>query len=413
MTTAILATLFVLRWLLDTVADLLNLSSLQNPGDMKPVLEKEFGRLLDSTKYERTLTYQAAVTRFVLLRRSVNLIVFLALLLVGAFGSIYQLCLSWGASGVFSVLIFAGALGLFSSLLSLPFDIAFTFSLEAKYGFNRTTPRVFVQDRLKGVALSVVLGAPVLAALFWFFETTGESAWWVSWLTLTVFQLLISFVAPVLILPLFNKFEPLQKGEVREAIENYARAENFDLEGIYTMDGSKRSTKANAFFAGFGKFRRLVVFDTLLSTQTTKELVAVVAHEVGHFRRGHILKSICLSIVTSGVLLWVFQQVASDSRIFEAFHVESQSLALGLVLASVAAGPILRLTSFASQAMSRKYEFEADEFSVRSYKQPQALASALKKLSVEHLSNLNPHRLKVWLDYSHPPVLERVRRLSL
>ncbi len=413
MTTVVLSGIFVFRWVLDSIADALNLKALRGSGaQAQDLLKREFEGLLDPERYERTLRYQAAVTRYLLVRRSATLCAFLAFLFGGGFGWARDLAVAAaGGATIWSELGFAGALAVLSSALSLPFDLYFTFVLEQRYGFNRTTLRTFVTDRIKGALISVILGVPVLLAIFWFFSTAGVNAWWISWLTLTGVQVGISFVAPVLIFPLFNRFEPLPQGEIRSAIEAYARSQKFSIEGIYTMDGSKRSTKANAFFAGFGRFRRLVLFDTLLSKQTPEELVAVVAHEVGHFRRGHILKSMAVSIAVSGGLFWVFQRAASDPRLFEAFQVGQGTLPVGLVLASIAAGPVLRLASFLSQAMSRKFEFEADEYSVQSYAKPRALASALKKLSVENLSNLTPHPFKVALDYSHPPVLQRVARL--
>jgi STE24 endopeptidase len=256
-----------------------------------------------------------------------------------------------------------------------------------------------------------VLGGLLLGGVVWFFVNGGGNAWLWAWLAFTAFQLLLTFLAPVVLMPLFNKFEPLPPGELKSAIEAFAARVNFKLQGIFTMDGSKRSSKANAFFTGFGRFRRIVLFDTLVQQQTVPELVAVLAHEVGHFKRKHILKSIAISIVTSFLLFWLFSLILRSDSLAPAFGFGQASVEAAFTIAFWFYAPFSLLSSLLANGFSRKNEFEADAYARETTGDPAALASALKKLSVDSLSNLNPHPWKVFLDYSHPPVTQRLRAL--
>lgn len=389
--------------LLDIFADMLNLLH------MKAELPQEFEGIYDAEKYRGSLQYQRENTWAATLKRTIMLFVMLAFLINGGFNAVDRFARGWGYGPIVTGLIFVGSLSVLRGLLHLPFSLYDTFVIEERYGFNRTTPRTFSLDLIKGLVLGVALGAPVFAAIQWFFENAGPHAWLWSWLGVTAFQILVVFLAPVLLMPLFNKFSPLPDGELKSAIEHYAHAEQFELQGVYTMDGSTRSTKANAYFTGFGRFRRLVLFDTLVAKQSVQELTAVVAHEIGHFKRGHIIKSMALSIVVTASLFFVLSLLLNNPYLFEAFKMESVSVYGSLVFVAILYGPLLRPLTVLTHLMSRHFEFEADEYSASTYRKPEELVSALKKLSIDNLSNLTPHPLKIWLDYTHPPVLERIR----
>lgn len=407
---ALILGILVLGFAIDAVTELLNLRHL------RPELPKEFEGIFDPERYRTALRYQAESTRFGLLRRAILLSLLIPFILAGGFAVADHWARSLGAGTgggeIANGLPFIGIVSLIQLLVSLPFSIYDTFVIEEKYGFNRTTPRVFVTDLLKGILLAILLGTPVMAGLIYFFDRMGAFAWAYAWIALTAFQLFAIFVAPVAILPLFNRFTPLPEGPLRGEIEDYARRERFTLSGIFVMDSSKRSTKSNAFFTGFGRFRRLVLFDTLVTKHSPGELVAVVAHEVGHFRLRHIPKSVAYSILSTGLLLWILSRFIRNPWLFEAFRMEQVSTYASLVFAGFLYAPVARALSIAANAFSRRNEFEADRFSAETTGRPGDLITALKKLSRDNLSNLTPHPLKVFLDYTHPPVLRRVEVLA-
>jgi STE24 endopeptidase len=219
------------------------------------------------------------------------------------------------------------------------------------------------------------------------------------------------FVAPVVIMPLFNKFVPLEEGDLKESIEAYARSQKFKLKGIFTMDGSKRSTKTNAFFTGFGRLRRIVLYDTLIEKHSLRELVSILAHEMGHYKKKHILKSIVISVLTTGLMFYILSMFINNQELFAAFKMEQTSIYASLIFFGFLYSPIQMVLSLFGNMLSRKHEYEADEYSVKTYREPVSMILALKKLSVDNLSNLTPHPLKVFLSYSHPPILKRIQAI--
>lgn len=305
-------TLFVS--LLHTLVDWVNYRHSQSCA-----LPEDFRDVFPAEKYEEAKRYLAAQTKFRILQRSLWTVASLAFLWLGGFALVDAFARQYVSSPIAVGLLFFAVLGLVSEIFSLPFAVYSTFGLETKFGFNRSTPATFVKDQLLGLGLGIVVGGPVLAALFWFFLSAGRWGWLWAWGFLALFQVVMGFLAPVLLLPLFNKFTPLAAGELRGAIEEYAGKVSFKLQGIFTMDGSKRSTKANAFFTGFGRFRRIVLFDTLVSKHTTPELVAVLAHEVGHFKRGHILKNLFFSLASTFVLFFGLSMVLGNPVFSAAF----------------------------------------------------------------------------------------------
>ncbi|MCG8687563.1 MAG: M48 family metallopeptidase, partial [Desulfobacterales bacterium] len=297
-------------------------------------------------------------------------------------------------------------------LISLPFDLYATFVIEERFGFNKTRPLMFIMDRIKSLILFLALGTPLLALILWFFETSGPLAWLFCWGAATLFILAVQYVVPTWIMPLFNRFTPLEDGPLKAAIMRYARSIDFSLTQIFIMDGSRRSTKANAFFTGFGKNRRIVLFDTLVRQHEVDELVSVLAHEMGHFKRKHILKRMGLGILQTGCIFYLVSLCISQEVLFRVFFVEQMSVYAGLVFFGILFAPADMLISILMQISSRKDEYEADRFAAETLPGGGPLIRALKKLSAHNLSNLTPHPFYVFLNYSHPPVLERIRALA-
>ncbi len=400
----ILATLF-LTYLLDLVADLLNLKALRNE------LPKEFEGVYDAEAYRRAQEYTRVSTKFEMLASTIGLVVTLIFWFSGGFNAVDQMVRSWEVGPIWTGLAYIALLALFRALLSLPFQIYSTFVIEARFGFNRTTPATFITDILKGLGLAIVLGGPLLAAVLVFFEYAGSYAWVYGWIVTTLFALGVQFIAPTWIMPLFNTFQPLEEGELKEAILAYARKVDFPLEGIYTMDSSRRSSKSNAFFTGFGKHKRIALFDTLLEKHTVPELVAVLAHEIGHYKKKHILQHMVISIVHLGVMFFLLSVFLSHQGLFKAFYMEQTSVYAGLIFFGLLYTPIESLLGIFMQILSRKHEYEADRFAAETIDDPEILVHTLQKLSVHNLSNLTPHPFYVFLHYSHPPVLQRIQAI--
>lgn len=400
----ILAVLLI-SYALDTIVALLNLRSLD------PELPQEFIGTFDSEEYARSQEYTRTTTRFGIFQNSIMTPVTIIFILAGGFNWVDTLARSFGLESISTGLIFTGLLLLLSGSISLPFSVYSTFVIEERFGFNKTTVKTFILDIIKSVLLSILIGAPVLAAILWFFALGGKLAWVYCWLIVVAFILIMQFLAPVLIMPLFNKFTPLEDGELKDRITRYARRENFRMKGIYTMDGSKRSTKLNAFFTGFGKFRRIVFFDTLIEKLSSGEIISVLAHEMGHYKKKHIFKMMAASIVQMGVMFYILSLFLENKGLFAAFRMEHVSIYASLIFFGFLYSPISMLLGIIGNWFSRKYEYEADLYAAKTTAGPDDLISGLKKLSVSNLSNLTPHPLHVFLNYSHPPVLKRILTL--
>ncbi|MBT8329288.1 MAG: M48 family metallopeptidase [Desulfofustis sp.] len=392
-------------FLLNTTISLLNLKALS------PDLPEEFADTYDQEKYRQSQDYTRVQTKFSLIENTIITVITIIFLLGGGFNLVDLFVRSFGLSSIPTGVVYAGSLALLSFILSLPFSIYSTFKIEAQFGFNRTTIQTFVTDIIKSILLTAALGAPLLAAVLWFFEHTGSYGWLLCWLGTVAFGFIVQFLAPVLIMPLFNRFTPLEEGPLKEKILAYARVQNFKLSGIFTMDGSKRSTKLNAFFTGFGKFRKIVFYDTLLEKIGDDELVSVLAHEMGHFKRHHIWKMMAISILQTGLVFYLLSLFINNPGLFEAFGMEYLSIYASLFFFAFIYSPFSTLLAILFNIMLRAHEFEADNYAARTTGAPDALVQALKKLSLANLSNLTPHPAMVFLSYSHPPVLERIRAL--
>jgi STE24 endopeptidase len=387
------------------------LGNLVNLRSLEPTVPVEFEGTYDGEKYARSQDYTRATTRFGMVHSSFDLLVVLGFWLAGGFELLDSLVRGLERGPIVSGLVFLFAIGLGQKLLSLPFDLYSTFVVEERFGFNRTTPRTFWLDQIKGLLLSGLIGGPLLAAILFFFEHTGENAWLWCWGLTTVFAVGMLFIAPTWIMPLFNKFTLLEEGELRDRILAYSKSVDFPLSGIFIIDGSRRSTKANGFFTGFGKNKRIALYDTLVEGQETDELVAVVAHEIGHCKHKHIIKGFAVGIAHFGLLFWLLSFFLESPGLFAAFGLEQPSVYAGLVFFGLLYTPIEMVLSVAMNGLSRRNEFQADSFAARTTGNPEVLIGALKKLSGENLSNLTPHPAYVWLHYSHPPVLRRIEAL--
>ncbi|MBU0734298.1 MAG: M48 family metallopeptidase [Pseudomonadota bacterium] len=391
---------------------LLNLIvDIQNVRYLRTDLPEEFSGYYDREKYRKSQEYLKENTRFGFVTDSITTPVTIGFILFGGFNLIDQFARSFHLGAILTGLIFAGILVFASQILSIPFSIYRTFVIEEKYGFNKTTPKTFVLDIVKTWVLAAVIGGILFSGVLWFFEETGPLAWVYCWIAVTLFQVFLIFIAPVVIMPIFNKFVPLEDGELKSAIEGYAKGQDFKLKGVFTMDGSRRSTKSNAFFTGFGRFRRIVLFDTLIEKHTKDELVSVLAHEMGHYKKRHVLKSIVISILTTGLMFFILSIFINNRELFAAFRMEHTSIYASLFFFGFLYVPIDMILSVFGNMLSRRHEYEADDYAVTTYRKPQSMIAALKKLSVDNLSNLTPHPFKVILTYSHPPVLERIKAI--
>ena len=344
------------EYLLHLVSGALNVRA------FSPTPPAEFSGVFDDDKYARAQRYTATRTRFGLIRGAFDLAVVLVFWFAGGFAWLDTLLRGLGHGPVVTGLLYIGALGLASILLGLPFRAYSTFGIEARYGFNRTTVGTFVADTLKSLVLAALLGGALLAVILAFFEWAGPLAWLWCWIAATVFMLAVQFIAPTWIMPLFNEFTPLDSGDLHDAILEYARKARFPLRGLFVVDGSRRSSKANAFFTGFGKNKRIGLFDTLVEEYTVPELVAVVAHEVGHYKKRHVWQRMALSIGHLGAMLWILSLFLGQEGLFAAFYVSEPSVYAGLVFFGLLFTPVELILSILVNLFSRRNEFEADRF---------------------------------------------------
>ena len=394
----------VLIFLLDEISEYLNIKSLV------PKVPEEFKNVFDDEKYSQSIKYTKVTTKFGFIDSFFNIIVFLTFWLLGGFGWLDQIVTNLGLGPIVSGLIFFGILIFSSSILGLPFEIYETFKIEAEFGFNNTTIKTFISDKIKGIMLGSIIGLPVLSLILWLFENI-DMAWLWGWIFISSFSLLMAYLAPAFIMPLFNKFEPLEDGELKESINKMSEKCKFPLTELSVMDGSKRSKKSNAFFTGFGKNKKIALFDTLIANHSTKELVAVLAHEIGHFKKKHIIQTLVIGIAQTGVIFFLLGFFINSKPLSMAFGVSDPKVYCSLIFFTLLFKPISKILSIIMNILSRKNEFEADEFAARVTEDPDSLIKALKKLSADNLSNLTPHPFYVFMHHSHPTVNERVKAL--
>lgn len=402
----IILTALVLGFVLNVIANLFNLKALKL--ELPPVLEG----IYKPDEYCNSQEYTRTITRFEFVTSTFRLFLLLSFWFASGFNYLDQVVRAWGYVPIVNGLLYIGILLISYNLLMLPFSAYATFVIEEHFGFNRATLRTFLLDRVKGLALMVLLGAPLLAGILALFEYSGPYAWLYCWAAVTVFSLAMQFIAPTWIMPLFNKFTPMESGELKEAVLQYARSVNFHIKNVFVMDGSKRSTKSNAFFTGFGRNKRVALFDTLIEKHTVPELVAVLAHEIGHYKKKHVPQGIVIGILHTGVVFFLLSVFLGSPGLYQAFYMEQQSIYTGLLFFGLLYTPMELLLSIVLQMVSRKNEYQADRFAVETIEEPQSLVDVLKKLSASNLSNLAPHPFYVFLNYSHPPLLQRVNAIQ-
>ncbi|MCF7887940.1 MAG: M48 family metallopeptidase [Candidatus Omnitrophica bacterium] len=399
----IILTILIGGYLLNLLVEALNIKA------ASPKLPSEFIGYYNPEKYKKSQYYLGDNTSFKLIQSGLITALFVLAILTGFFNWIDNFVRSFNLSLISTGILFILIIFLIMEVINLPFSIYHIFGLEQKYGFNRTTPKTFILDKIKSLIISIILGGLILSFVFWFFNQFRSWGWLFCWLGLTLFELFLLFIWPRFIMPLFNKFEPIKEGELKQKITDYANSQKFKIEGIYRMDASKRSTKSNAFFAGFGKFKRIVLFDTLIANHSFDEIVAILAHEVGHYKKKHIFQMILISFITNGFMFYILSLFIANPNLFNAFKMENVSVYAGLFFFGFLYTPINSLFSVFINQISRKNEKEADFFAVKSSNLGEQFIEALKKLSVKNLSNLTPHPFKVMLAYSHPPILKRIK----
>ena len=371
----------------------------------------ELQDVFDAQEYNKSQAYKLTNYRFGSLSEGVSLIATLAFLLLDGFELIDKIARGITDHTIGLALVFFGIIMLISSIAGLPFSYYQTFVIEEKYGFNKTTKGLFFLDKVKGLILTTVFGGGILTLFILFYQWTGPKFWLYTWIMFTVVILFINLFYSRFIVPLFNKQTPLDDGSLKNAIEGYAKKVGFELQNIFVIDGSKRSTKANAYFSGFGREKRITLFDTLINDLEEEEIVAVLAHEVGHYKRKHIIFNLVTSLLLTGITLYVLSLFINNPEISLAIGVSTPSFHAGLIGFALLYSPISEVTGLAMNYLSRRFEFQADDYAKTTYASA-PLVTSLKKLSKNNLSNLTPHPAYVFVHYSHPPLIERIRNLK-
>ena len=397
----------IVEYLLSTISSVLNMNSITS------TIPDGFQEFYDDKKYSKSQEYLKDKTKLGLYSSTFSLILTLIVIHFGLFGFLDEFVRSNSTHYIISGLLFFGILFLINDILTIPFSLYSTFVVEEKYGFNKTSIHTFIADKFKGYGLTIVFGSAIMVPVFYFFNTFQDNGWWIAWALITAFMIAVQPLFVHVIAPMFNKFTPLEEGDLKTAIEEFANKVSFPIGRIDVMDGSKRSAHSNAYFSGFGKSRRIALFDTLLDKHSTEEIVSVVAHEIGHYKKKHIITGTVLGVIETGIMLFIFNLFMNDSDLFAVFSVDTVSIYCGLVFFSMLYSPISMVTSIFTTAMSRKNEFEADAYALETTQKPEPLISMLKGLSASNLSHLTPHPLMVFLSYSHPPVVDRIAAVQL
>lgn len=375
--------------------------------ELPPILQN----IYDEEKYKKQQEYFRTNTRFSMLTSTLSFVIILLMLIFGGFGWLDNLLRKITEHQILLPLLYFGVLFFASEIINLPFEWYDTFVIEEKFGFNKVTPKLFIVDKIKEILLAVIIGGGILAAIIWIYTLTPDYFWLWAWLAVTLFSLIMNMFYSEIIVPLFNKQTPLPEGELRTEIEKFASKAGFKLSNIYVIDSSKRSTKANAYFSGLGSKKRIVLFDTLLNKLTTEEIVAVLAHEIGHYKHKHTLYQFLISLPVNLLLFFLLGYILKSDIFAQVFGVTSASFHINIIVFSLLYAPVSLLLGIFSNILSRKFEFQADAFAAQ-YGYANSLQSGLKKLSETSLSNLMPHPLYVFFHYSHPTLYQRLTKLT-
>lgn len=401
----ILIAILIIGFVIDQILDYLNAKHFNDP------LPEELQDVFDEDEYKKSQRYKMERYKLSILTATISLISILVFFFLDGFAFVDGLARSTSDSEIVIALVFFGIIMLASDILNTPFSYFSTFVIEEKYGFNKTTRKTFFFDKIKGWLVSVIIGGVLLSAIIWFYQSTGNYFWIYAWGIIAVFTVLMNLFYARFIVPIFNKQTPLESGTLRSKIETYASKVGFTLDKIFVIDGSKRSTKANAYFSGFGSEKRVTLYDTLIKDLDEEEIVAVLAHEVGHYKRNHIVINLFVAIGITGFTLWLLSLFIGNPHLSEALNVSQPSFHIGLIVFAVLYSPISGITGLLMNYLSRKFEYQADNYAKKTYA-AQPLVSGLKKLSRNSLSNLTPHPLYVVAHYSHPTLLQRFRNLK-
>ncbi|MGK0429113.1 MAG: STE24 endopeptidase [Psychroserpens sp.] len=394
-----------ISFITDKILDYLNAKNYDNP------IPIELQDVYDDTEYKKSQTYKKTNYKFGIWSSLFSLLLTIGFLTLDGFEYVDNIARSYSENTIVIALIFFGIIMLASDIISTPFSYYKTFVIEERFGFNKTTTKTFILDKLKGLLMMAILGGLILALIIWFYQQTQALFWIYTWGIVTLFTVFMNLFYSKLIVPLFNKQTPLEDGNLRDKISDYATSVGFNLDKIFILDGSKRSTKANAYFSGFGNEKRVTLYDTLISELNEEEIVAVLAHEVGHYKKKHIIFNLVASIGLTGLTLFILSVFISNPLLSNALGVEIPSFHVGLIAFGLLYSPISEITSLVMNQLSRKFEYQADDYAKNTYK-GEPLVTSLKKLSKNSLSNLTPHPAYVLMHYSHPTLLERVKNLS-
>ncbi|MCB9033586.1 MAG: M48 family metallopeptidase [Chitinophagales bacterium] len=406
--TYIIIAIILIDFIIDLVLDYLNTKnwSLPIPENLKGIY--------DDDKYAKAQAYHKAHGKINLISSVISTASIVLFLAFNGFAWLYYQVIQITTQPILQTLLYFGILSVASTILSLPFSIYTTFVIEEKYGFNKTTPKLFILDFIKGLILSAIIGGILISAFVAFYLYAGKLFWVYAWLLFAGFSIFFAMFYTSIIVPIFNKLNPLNDGDLRTKIEQFAQRVQFPLTNIFVIDGSKRSTKANAYFSGLGKQKTIVLYDTLIEKQTDDELVSVLAHEIGHYKKKHIYQSIIISLVNMGITLFLLSLFLNTPIANKVVGIDSTTsiFYIGLIVFGLLYSPISTITGILMNVFSRKNEFEADAYAKENIGTGEHLITALKKLSSENLSHLNPHKWFVFLNYSHPPLSQRIEKLS-
>lgn len=401
----IIVGILVFDFVFERVLDFLNAQR------MSAVLPPEIEGIYDADAYAKQQNYSREKLRFSGWSSLFSFVLILLVLFFGGFGRVDALVHSVSDNAIIQALLFFGIIGFVSDVIGIPFDLYSTFVIEEKYGFNKITPKIYVLDKLKSSLLAIVIGGALLSLIVFIYLKTGSWFWIITLIVVASFSVFMSMFYTSLLLPLFNKQVPLEKGELRDKIEQYGKSTGFKINNIFVMDGSKRSTKANAFFSGLGPRKRIVLYDTLINDLSISEVVAVLAHEVGHYKKKHTLWGMILSVVSMAIMLFILSLFLGNPALAQALGGEVASFHMSVIAFGMLYSPVSFVLGIGMNLLSRKNEYEADDFAKQT-SDADALISSLKKLSVKSLSNLTPHPLVVFFEYSHPTLLQRIKNLK-
>ncbi|WP_179348280.1 M48 family metallopeptidase [Winogradskyella pacifica] len=401
----IIIAIIVINFIIDKVLDAINAKHYNDP------IPEVLNDVYDAEEYKKSQAYKTVNYKFGLVTSVFSLALTLGFLLLDGFEYVDNMARSYSDNPIIIALIFFGIIMIASDIITTPFGYYKTFVIEEKFGFNKTTKKLFILDKLKGLVMMALLGGGLIALIVWFYQVTGNQFWLYAWGIVTVFTVFMNMFYSKLIVPLFNKQTPLEDGELRTKISTYAESVGFNLEKIFIIDGSKRSTKANAYFSGFGSEKRVTLYDTLVNDLDDEEIVAVLAHEVGHYKKKHIIFNLVTSILLTGLTLFILSIFISNPLLSNAIGVEIPSFHVGLIAFGLLYSPISEITGLIMNYVSRVFEYQADDYAKNTYK-AEPLITSLKKLSKNSLSNLTPHKAYVFMHYSHPTLLERVKNLK-